>query len=144
MSKENAKKFQQALDSDSSLKSKFDDLMESIGKLSEKELKQKIVDFAHKEGYDIEESDFKDNVFSGDSGELSDDELLNVAGGSWCWSTFSCAMFSRHLEKNQTAKVNKDGSYMIETKYESGGIGQTYYDANGKEIGYASGVQSNR
>lgn len=140
MSKESAKKIQQVLESDSSLKSKFDDLMESIGKLSEKESQQKIVEFAHKEGYDVEESDFKDNVFSVNSGEISEDELENVAGGSWCWSTFSCWKFSKQkLEANQKSYVNKDGSYRIDTMHPDGSIEQIYYDANDNEIGKAWG-----
>ena len=81
MSKETANKFLKSLESDSLLKSKFDDLLNNISGLTKEEQAEKIIEFAKKQGYEIDKSDFKNIAFSGDSGELSDDELLNVAGG---------------------------------------------------------------
>ncbi len=90
MSKENLDKFKEDLKSDLSLKNRLDDLIKRNSDLSESDKKEKIVEFANNEGYNLDISDF-DNV----SGELNDDELFNVAGGrnGSCWSLGSQCTF---------------------------------------------------
>ena len=75
MSKESAKKFEKDLQSNLSLKNKFEDILNSTSNLSKEEKAKKLIEFINKEGYDVEPADFKDN-------EIGDDELSNVAGGA--------------------------------------------------------------
>lgn len=88
MSKESANKFREDLKSDLSLKNRLDDLLKKNSDLSETEKKEKIVEFANNEGYNLDISDF-DNV----SGELNDDELFNVAGGRTVKGDHGCYCF---------------------------------------------------
>lgn len=74
MSKESAKKFEKDLQSNLSLKNKFEDMLNSASNLSKDEKAKKIIEFINKEGYDVEPADFKDN-------EIGDDDLSNAAGG---------------------------------------------------------------
>ncbi len=140
MSKETANKFFKSLESNSLLKSKFDDLLNNISGLTKEEQAEKIIEFAKKQGYEIDKSDVKDNVFSVNSGELSEDELLNVAGGvaKWCWWS---SITKPKLQKNQKAYLCNDGGYRIDTMYLDGIVETTYYNANGEEEGTVLGKQ---
>ena len=88
MSKENLDKFKENLKSDLSLKNRLDDLLKKNSDLSDAGRKEKIVEFANNEGYDLDVSDF-DNA----SGELDDDELFNVAGGRTTGGDYGCYCF---------------------------------------------------
>lgn len=88
MSKENLDKFKENLKSDLSLKNRLDDLLKKNSDLSDAGRKEKIVEFANNEGYDLDVSDF-DNA----SGELDDDELFNVAGGRTTGGDHGCYCF---------------------------------------------------
>lgn len=89
MSKESVKKFMDDLKSDLNLKNRLDNLLKKNGNLSEKDKKQKIVEFASNEGYSFDVSDF-DSI---SSGALSDDELFNVAGGRTVGGDHGCYCF---------------------------------------------------
>ncbi len=88
MSKENLDKFKEDLKFDLSLKNRLDDLLKKNSDLSDAGRKEKTVEFANNEGYDLDISDF-DNA----SGELSDDELFNVAGGRTVKGDHGCYCF---------------------------------------------------
>ena len=88
MSKESANKFMDDLKSNASLKKRLDDLLNKNDNLSEKDKKEKIVKFANNEGYDVNINDFDTS-----SGEISDDDLFNVAGGRTTTSEHGCYCF---------------------------------------------------
>ena len=104
MSVENAKKFQKDLKENEELKKKFEEEMAAEGVTSEKDTKA-IVKIAQKLGYDVTEEEFNNvksgNIESMKNGELSEEELDNVAGGAFfcgpdapdghevgCWWTY--------------------------------------------------------
>lgn len=88
MSKESANRFMDDLKSNASLKKRLDDLLNRNDNLSDKDKKEKIVKFANNEGYDVNISDF-DTA----SGEISDDDLFNVAGGRTVGGDHGCYCF---------------------------------------------------
>lgn len=80
------------------------------------------------------------------SGEMSDDELENVAGG-WCSkSDLFCWKWDKltkckapKLDKNQKVYGSSDGGYRIETDYGGGSYKTEYFDEYGNSLGGAGG-----
>lgn len=69
---------------DGSLQSKFQDIMNNVGKEAEAAIAEKLVSFAKEAGYDVtieEIKSFFGEILEKNRGALSDDELDLVAGG---------------------------------------------------------------